>query len=493
MVALKTVIGQEIPARPVTSKDDELAVWSWNAWRPTSVEDDYEITDIDGEIPADLNGTLYRNGPSQQIQPGGDYTRLHFFDGDGLVHAFRIEDGRAWYRDRFVRNQSFVAEQQARVTNQHHIGPRADVGVAPVMPRRTSNTNAVYHAGRLLAMVENGLPFEIDARTLDPIGDYDFGGSLLAPWVSAHPKTDGRTGQMLIHGYFIREPYLQVYIVEPDGSVSFRQPVAIPYPAFLHDLAITDNHFIVPIHPIVLEVPWKDGLPVGNYGEWMMWRPERGLRFAVVSRQGGQARLFDAPTPYAIFHVGNAYEADGRIHLDAYMYNDGLQKMKAMERMRQGVWLEGAGAYRVEYELDLTSGLCTERQVSDRPGEWPRLNEAFTGCRNRWGYSIEAERDYLILANSSLRVLKYDRHGGPSSRHDFGYGYFPGEPVFVPRAGATEEDDGYLLTVVYDAHQDRSLLGILDAQRIDDPPLAKLHLRHRVPAGFHGNWANGVV
>lgn len=186
-------------------------------------------------------------------------------------------------------------------------------------------------------------------------------------------------------------------------------------------------------------------------------------------------------------------EEDGKIHLDAFLYRNGERKLEAMRVARDGVWLEGTGAHPFAFELDLATGACRERKVSDRPGEWPRIDERLVGHKNRWGYAIEAERDYLILANSPLRVLKYDRQGGGAVRHDFGHGLFPAEPVFVPRRGGTDEDDGYVLTVVYDGPRDASFLAILDAKNLGDPPLAKLHLRQRMPAGFHGSWAEGVV
>lgn len=470
----------------------ELATWSWNLWRPSSDEVDLEITDVEGAIPRDLFGTLYRIGPSQQRLPSGGYGSLHFFDGDGLVHAVRFADGRAWYRSRFVRNDSFLAEERVGRANQHFIGTEVEDPDPSIPIRRQSNTHVVRYAGRLLAMVENGMPFEIDARTLEPIGDLDLGEALLGPWLSAHPKIDGRTGQMLIHGYFIAEPYLQLYVVEPDGRVSFAVPVDIGAPGFLHDLAITEHYFVVPVHPVVLEVPWRDGRPVGTYGRWMTWRPERGLRFAVVDRASGATRWFTAPNPYAIFHVGNAYERGGTIVLDAYMYENGERKLRAMELMREGTWLEGTGARPYVYELDLASGSCRERRVSDHTGEWPRIDERRVGYENRWGYAVEAEGDFLINANAPLRLLKYDRDGGPAVRHDFGDGFFPAEPVFVPRHADAEEDDGWVLVPVYDARRDVSFVAILASRDFDGEPIAKLHLRHRIPGHFHGSFAPGA-
>ena len=63
-----------------------------------------------------------------------------------------------------------------------------------------------------------------------------------------------------------------------------------------------------------------------------------------------------------------------------------------------------------------------------------------------------------------------------------------GEASFVPSMNATSEDDGFLMSFVYDPEEDKSELVILDAQNIEDEPLCRIHLPARVPAGFHGSW-----
>ena len=66
-----------------------------------------------------------------------------------------------------------------------------------------------------------------------------------------------------------------------------------------------------------------------------------------------------------------------------------------------------------------------------------------------------------------------------------------GEAAFVPRAADAGEDDGWLLSIVYDAASDSSDLVILDAQDFTAAPVARVHLPQRVPFGFHGNWVPG--
>ena len=120
-------------------------------WEPWPMEGQIRDLPVAGEIPRDLHGTLYRNGPNPQFAPRGDY---HFFSGDGMVHAFRIEDGKCHYRNRWVRTPKFELERKAGEAlfagfSSSEPGDPRTRGV-PVGP---SNTNIVWHAGRLLALV----------------------------------------------------------------------------------------------------------------------------------------------------------------------------------------------------------------------------------------------------------------------------------------------------------------------------------------------------
>jgi carotenoid cleavage dioxygenase len=50
------------------------------------------------------------------------------------------------------------------------------------------------------------------------------------------------------------------------------------------------------------------------------------------------------------------------------------------------------------------------------------------------------------------------------------------------------EDDGFLMTFVYDGERNASELLVLDAQDLSASPLARVLLPARVPFGFHGSW-----
>jgi all-trans-8'-apo-beta-carotenal 15,15'-oxygenase len=475
-------------SRPAASLD--AVTFVSKAWRPSSVEEAYEITDTEGEIPSEIHGTLFRNGPSQQILPKEGYEALHLFDGDGMVHAFRFDNGRVWYAGRLVRNDSFLAEEAAGLLNQDLFAIHAEQPSPDAALRKQPNTNVVFHGGKLMALVENSHPFVIDTRSLDPIGYNDFQGKMLGMSVSAHPKIDGRTGQAVIHGYQPVEPYAQLYVVEPNGTCSLAEAVELPYAAMMHDMAITERYAILIVPPIAfdLNVLMSGGLAVDAF----QCKPELGLKFAIRPRaRGGQLRWFTAPTSGFIFHPGNAYEEDGKIFMDACTYPDPGALLSSLRTIRRGEVRPRSAAFPFLYTFDLALGTCREEQLADFGAEFPRLDDRCVAYRNRFGYAAVDRRAGGPLF--ATEIMKYDRQGGPSVRHDFGQWQWPMEPVFAPRSADAAEDDGFVLSVVYDGTSDGSHLTVLDARNLGGKPLAKARLKHRIPLGFHGNFAAGVV
>lgn len=457
---------------------------------PCREEGSYEVTDVVGEIPREIHGTLYRNGPSQNVVPQAGPTALHLFDGDGYVNAFRFEDGRVRHTAAFVRTQSFLFEEKQGRYCMNGASLPADVAVEDAPGRVQPNTNVLLHAGRLFAMVENAPPFELDPDSLAPLGPWDYDGRLLSYSTTAHPKVDGRTGQMLVHGYAPFEPYLQLYAVEPDGRVSLAEAVDAPYATMMHDLAITEHYVIFPLCPVLFDLAvLEQGRP---FADALRWDPERPVRFGVRGREPGAAvRWFDARTNGFLFHFGNAYEErDGsRIVFDACVYPDGAALLDGLRRIRTGHVDRGFAAPPFAFEIDLASGVLTERQLDDQGAEFPRCDDRRVGYRNRFVYAaLAAERGRTGAGGTFSTLVKVDRERGRSVRHPFGAGRWTGEPVFVPRAADAEEDDGFVLVTVYDASEDRSELVVLDARHFDGAPLARARLRHRVPLGFHGNF-----
>ena len=373
----------------------ERLAWA-EAWTPCPDEHSYAVTRIEGEIPREIHGTLYRNGPSQRIEPKQGNAALHLFDGNALIHALRFEDGEARYTGRYARDARFVYEQEHGPDGLGFVNFPTEhddvaVGFSP-------NTNIVWHAGRLLALVEAGFPFELDPRTLESRGTHLLREEMLGMSTSAHPKTDARTGQMLIHGYQPIEPYVQLYIVERDGTCSLAETVETPYAVMMHDFAITERHVVLPMCPLT----WD--LEKGNcLRDWLQWEPEKGLRFGVRERAtGSPVRWFEAPSAGFLFHPGNAYEKNGKIWMNACTYPDVDALLEQLSVYRSGRQISNAGAHLMLYELDLASGTCKETQLDDRSAEFPRLDDRLVGYQNRFLYPLPSATGFNGPGASTL-------------------------------------------------------------------------------------------
>jgi carotenoid cleavage dioxygenase len=478
----------------MTHSDSELRESLARWLSPASTEDRYTVTDVVGEVPREIHGTLYRNAPNQNVAPAAGVRAMHLFDGDGRVDAFRFEDGRVTHSNAFVRNASFLAEEKRGAYCMPGVVLPADVeSDAPEIQGRVQhNTNVVHHGGRLLALVENAAPFELDPDTLEPIGPFDLQGRMLSYSTSAHPKVDGRSGELWIHGYAPFPPFVQLYALDADGNVTFAEPVEMPFATMMHDFAITEHHVIFPLCPIVIDFSVME--TGGRFAEALRWEPMRGTRFGVRSRAAdAPVRWFEAPTPGYLFHPGNAYEDGDRIHLDACVYRDGSALLEGLRTLRSGRVDPGFHAEPVAYELDLTSGDCRERVIESVGAEFPRCDDRRVGYPNRFGYAVLSHEGGPVSAADYFgNLIKYERGGGGSVVHRLPRGWRIGEPVFVPRHAGAQEDDGFVLAVAYDPTEDASELRILDARRFGGDPLARVKLRHRVPGGFHGNFAPGV-
>jgi len=446
---------------------------------PWPMEGEIHDLVVEGEIPRELNGTLYRNGPNPQFAPRGKY---HWFDGDGMVHALTISDGKAHYRNRWVRTQRFLLEREAGeslfggLADFTNSDPRAE-GIFP----NAANTNILWHGGKLLALWEAGPPHELNPHTLETVGPYDFDGKLLGP-MTAHPKIDPETGELLFFGYSSFPPYLRYYVANTEGKITRSEDIDVPVPTMMHDFITTREHVIFMVFPATLRFEnFASGSPI-------RWEPELGTKIGVMPRNGGNAhvRWFDTDPCY-VFHPMNAYGENGKVVADVCRFD----RLPLFEDAGTAEIARKNYARLTRWTIDFVGGV-KEEQLDDSPAEFPRLDERYAGLRYRYGYTGGqiGEASDAGLFNG---IFLYDHQTGRRRVHAFGPTSFTSEPVFVPRAAQAPEGEGFLLAVVYRQEENRSDLVILDAANVEEKPLATVMLPHRIPYGFHGNWGQGVV
>ena len=182
-----------------------------------------------------------------------------FIDGEGMVHRFHFEDGQVDYRSRWVRNERFKLQEPARrsLFGRYRNRYTDDPSVAG-KNRGTANTNVVWHGKRLLVLKEDSLPIEVDPVTLETRAEWNCGGKIDAVSLTAHPKLDLHTNELLAFSYQARGDAtldFAFYILDADGKVVHQMWFEMPYPGMVHDFAVTDTHVIVPFFPLITDLP----------------------------------------------------------------------------------------------------------------------------------------------------------------------------------------------------------------------------------------------
>lgn len=435
--------------------------------QPMTEELTLEELRVDGEIPAALTGRYLRNGPNPAIAP--DPASYHWFSGAGMVHGIRIEGGKAdWYRNRWVRG----SEACEALGEELPPGPREGRNDAP-------NTNVVGLAGRTFAIVEaGGKPVELGYE-LGTIAHNPFDGTLAGGY-TAHPHEDPFTGETHAITYRGDVPNKVWHVVlDKDAHVIREEAITVSDGPSIHDCAITANHVLV----FDLPVTFSMKMLLSGYRFPYAWNDAHPARVGLLPRQGSGDDIVWVPVePCYVFHPANAHEtADGKVIVDVVAHETMFAQSKRgpdSEKSRMERWT-----------IDPVAGTTVRTVIHDHAQEFPRYDERLTTRPYRYVYTVAIpDGKSAEWALADTRLFRHDLDAGITAAHDFGPGRHPGEFVFVPRSENGAEDDGWLIGLVVDMNDETTHLVILNADDFTGTPQAVVHLPHRVPPGFHGNW-----
>ena len=452
---------------------------------PVAGETSAEDLAVEGEIPADLYGAYVRNGPNSMLPPTNLY---HWFDGDGMVHGIYFRDGRASYRSRLVRTAGLADELARGEAIWPGIMGPFDFDKPRHYLKDTANTDVVYHNGAILALwYMCGEPYRLDPITLETLGVDDFGGGRRTA-VSAHPKVDPRSGELVYFTLADEAPFMRYGVVSATGELVHEIPVDLPGPRAPHDITITERYSIVHDFPFFhdVEVLRKHGYRVAKF------HPDIPSRFGVLPRRGAadEVRWFDF-TPGYVLHMVNAWEDGDWIVMDGCFQPDPTIR----RRKEEGELASMLGYLRIRshlrrWRMNLRTGATTEAQLDDLNVEFCLPDTERYGEKTRYSYHQRLPIDPYTVEFHSL--VKYDHANGTNTRHDYGEGMLGSEAPFAACADATAEDDGYVVTIVTDRRDLRSQCWIYRAQEIERGPIARVSLPSRVPSGFHAKWIPGA-
>ena len=451
------------------------------AWTPLHEEvDATDLEVIEGAIPADIDGVYVRNTENPVQQPLGRY---HPFDGDGMIHMISFKDGRADYRNRFVRTRGFEAEQEAGQSLWGGLMDGPEVSLRPGFGahggmKDASSTDVVVHGGKIVStFYQCGEAYWLDPETLEQGGVASWGP---LDGVSAHTKVDEATGELLFFNYSKHAPYMHYGVVDKSGKLVHYVPVPLPGPRLPHDMAFSANYSILNDLPVF----WDAELLKRNVHAV---REHRGMpsRFAVIPRYGQTAdiRWFEADPTY-VLHFLNAYEDGDELIMDGYFQEkptprplagapDGYAHM--MGFLDEHSFLSKLHRWR----FNLKTGETREGHLDDRVLEFGMFNQRYAGKPYRYAYSTTSKPGWFLFNG----FVKHDLETGESWEITLPDGRYASEAPFVPRLNARDEDDGYLVSFIIDENANRSECVLIDCKRFSDGPVCRIALPHKISSG----------
>ncbi len=459
--------------------------------------------EVIGQIPSSLTGAFVRVSTEWLYPPRFEHDAI--LSADGLVSMFRFKDGvvdftARWVRtERWERNRAAGRQLYGLYRNPYTDDPaiRAETLARPAS-RTVANTNVMAHAGKLFAMKEDGLPYELDPVTLATRGTLTFGGGYESETFSAHPKIDPESGEMIAYGYEaegLASNAIHLYSIGRDGRVTRKARISAPYVSMVHDIAVTQQHVIFPV--LGFETS-RERLEAGKI-HWA-WNARLPSYFGILPRDGDarELRWFKGP-PREMIHTFNAWTEGHKVILESpvgesnpfpfFPPDPGNEDSPAARR--------GWDIRRYTFDLDSGSDGFEEEIVHAGPvGPFGRIDERYLTVRNRYVYAhfTAAERPIPDGPASRVRARvtncygRFDMHTGAVSAYYAGPTHSLHEPVFVPRSPGSPEGEGYVVGVADNLAEMRSELIIADAEHLEEGDVARVILPFRLGPQVHGNW-----
>ncbi len=444
-----------------------------------------ERATIEGKLPADLRGVFYRNGPGlfERGLNANKQRYTHWFDGDGLVHAWRFGDNGVSHQAKFVQTRKFIAEQSANEFLVPGFGSsiKAKMAIRSSDDTNTANTSVALLGGRLLAMWEGGSATAMDPVTLETRGLVAWSPELKSMPFSAHPKIEP-DGTFWNFGTLFGKMVL--YHISAKGELIKHAVIDSPEAAMVHDFAVTHKHLVFLLPPIGIDTAaLRNG---AGFGQALTFKNDAPTRVMIVDKNDFSKRQLLEMPAFMVFHFGNAWELDNVIHVD-FVRDKNLDNMQIwMPKVMRGESAKVSQSHPAFVTIDLNRRQCNIT-VRDEYAEFPQVDPRLVGQRNRYVYYPVADKQREARFGFP-GLMRLDVETGKTDRYEFADDTVLEEHIIVPKPGSTREGEGYLIGAGFDVARQQSFATVFDALNLAAGPMTIVRLPYWTPHCFHGRF-----
>lgn len=441
----------------------------------------FEPLTIEGTLPDDLRGTLFRVGPGLFERFG--VTVAHPFEADGAMMAVRFGDdvqGAA----RVLESAGYLEEQRAgrRLYGTGAGWLRNFSSNLRQRSKNTANTSVWLHDRQVYALMEGARPTKVDRDSLAVLGEDDLDGALRATF-SAHPHRVAALQTSFNFGVrYGRDAQLDVYAIPDGGRVRRLTSVALPWSAMVHDFIATKTHLVFMVCPVRISI-LRALLGVADFERLLLWEPERGAQLVIVPLAEPEAVVRIEAEPFWVWHFVNGFDDAGELVVDLCRYAD-FGTLSAIRTGRDATTKASVPLYH-RARIDVRSKRVTSEQRHDVPAEFPRVHPQVEGARHEFAYLLGADHSASAGPRDCIRVLEVD--SGRASQ------WLPerptalSEPIPVMRRDRAGDERGvWLLAGGLDGERQRSFVAVLDAADLERGPVATAWFDQPLPLSFHG-------
>lgn len=432
---------------------------------------------VHGRAPPALEGALFRNGPGKFRRPGGSAT--HWFDGDGLMRAFRLMDGWATIEARFADTAKRRHESALGAVVTPGFGTVGDSRAAVESPDDANAANtAVLPLGETVwALWEGGSPLAMSAGDLSTRNIVTLRDDLKGMPFQAHPRIDP---DGTIWNIGLAGDRMVVWRLNADGVLRSAEVLRLPRASYMHDFTASARHLVIVLQPWVFE---RDTMPFMNR---FAWKPEMGTQVMVIDKADlTRTRTYDLPA-FSFFHLGDAWEdADGTIQFDVAAGRDvrfAIDGARILVQQHGTVPGEPAALSLVTLYADGRAEMAS----SGVTAEFPKANPRVTGLMRRFTSHVAGEIGGRPLPTG---LAVQDWKIGRSDGFSFGESQIMEEAVWVPKPGQSGELDAWLIAPSINLAEGATELHVFEAGKVADGPVVSWRADVALPAGFHGAWA----